>query len=135
MSAPAARRYLREAVVIAVVAGLALGVAAAVAGGVWKSWGSAGWLAATAIGLVAGVALARSHGSPGLGFVVAMLAGMLARFVALAAGGVWAAWTGRAALVAFVAGFGAGFIPLQVHEAIFLRRGQGASRLDSKVIG
>jgi hypothetical protein len=135
MSAPAARRYLREAVVIGVATGLALGAAATIAGGVWKIWGPAGWLAATAIGLVAGAALVRSHGSPGWGFVVAMLAGMLARFVALAAGGVWAAWTGRTALVAFVAGFGAGFVPLQVHEAIFLRRGQEASGLDSKVIG
>jgi len=135
MSAPAARRYLREAVVIGVLTGLALGAAAAILGGAWKTWGPAGWLAATAIGLVAGAALARSHGSPGWGFFVAMLAGMLAHFVALAAGGVWAAWTGRTALVAFVAGFGAGFVPLQIHEACFLRRGQGASGLDGKVIG
>jgi len=135
MSAPAARRYLREAVVIGVLTGLALGAAAAILGGAWKTWGPAGWLAATAIGLVAGAALVRSHGSPSWGFIVAMLAGMLARLVALAAGGVWAAWTGRTALVAFVAGFGVGLVPLQVHEAFFLRRGQGASGLDSKVIG
>jgi hypothetical protein len=126
MSAPAVRRYLRGAAVIGVVTGSGLGVVAAIAGGAWKTWGPAGWLAATAIGLIAGAALARTHGSPGWGFVVAMLAGILARFVALAAGGVWAAWTGRTALVAFVAGFGAGFVPLQIHEAFFLRRGSGA---------
>ena len=135
MSAPAARRYLREAVAIGVATGLALGGAALIAGGAWKSWGPAGWLAATAVGLVAGTALVRYHGSPGWGFVVAMLAGMLTRFVALAAGGVWAAWTGRTAVVAFVAGFGVGFVPLQVHEAFFLRRDQGTSGLDRKVIG
>jgi hypothetical protein len=132
VSVSAARRYLREAVAIGVVTGLSLAVIAAVAGGAWKSWGPAGWLAATAIGLVAGGALARFHGSPGWGFVVAMLAGILARFVALAAGGVWAALTGRTALVAFVAGFGAGFVPLQVHEGFFLRRG---SRAPGKVVG
>lgn len=122
---PAARRYLREAVAIGVVTGLALAAAAAILGGAWKTWGPAGWLAATAIGLVAGAALARFHGSPSWGFIVAMHAGMLARLVALVAGGVWAAWTGRTALVAFVAGFGAGLVPLQVHEAFFLRRGRG----------
>jgi len=134
MSATAGRRYLREAAVIGVVTGVVVGGVAIGVGGAWKTWSPAGWLAATAIGLVAGAALARLHGSPGWGFVVAMLAGMLARFVALGAGGVWAAVTGRTALVAFVAGFGAGFVPLQLHEAVFLRRGAGAG-LGDKVIG
>jgi hypothetical protein len=132
VTVPAARRYLREAVPIGAVTGVGLGVVAAVLGGAWKSWGPAGWLVATAIGLAAGAALARLHGSPGWGFVVAMLAGILARFVAVAAGGVWAALTGRTALVAYVAGFGAGFVPLQVHEGFFLRRG---SRAPGKVVG
>jgi hypothetical protein len=125
---------LRQAGAIVVATGLLAGSLALFVGGVWKAWGPAGWFLASAIGLAAGTVLARRHGSPGWGFVVAMLAGMLARFVALAAGGVWAAWSGRTALVAFVAGFGAGFVPLQVHEAVFLRRGPGAG-LGNKVIG
>jgi hypothetical protein len=112
-----------------------VGAVAAILGGLWKVWGPAGWLAATGIGFVVGVALVRYHGSPSWGFIVAMVAGILARLVTLAAGGIWAAWTGRAALLAFVAGFGAGFVPLQVHEAFFLRRGHGAPGLDGKVIG
>ena len=53
---------------------------------------------------------------------------MLSRFIALAAGGGLAAWTGRAPLLGYVAGFAAGFVPLMVHEALYLWRASGGSR-------
>ena len=123
MSAGKARRYLWPAVVLSLASGATVALAAGwLLPGTGLGWALGGWSAAALIGVTAGAWLASCHGRPGLGFVVALLAGMLARLLAAGAGAALAAWTGGGALWAFVLGFATGFTPLQVWEAVFFHR-------------
>jgi len=95
------------------------------------AWAVAGWGSAAAIGVAGGSWLVARHGDPSWGFVVALLAGMLARLLAFGTGAALAARAGGAQLWAFVGGFAATFVALQVWEGVFLHRagsGAGAGR-------
>ncbi len=123
MSAGKTRRYLWPAAVLSLASGATVAWAAWwLLPGTGLGWALGGWSAAALIGVTAGVWLASCHGRPGLGFVVALLAGMLARLLAAGAGAALAAWTDAGALWAFVLGFATGFAPLQVWEAVFFHR-------------
>jgi hypothetical protein len=111
----------------AAIAALAGGVAAALlslgrpAGD--RVWVLAGWAVLAFAGTLGGAWLAREHGKPGSGFLVALGAGVAARFVAVAGGCVAAALAGNGALTAYAVGLLTGFVPVQAFEAIwFFRR-------------
>jgi hypothetical protein len=86
------------------------------------AWGAVGWGVMAAIGLASGAGLAAAYGRTGTGFLVAIVAGILSRLAATLGGALAAARAGRGALSAFLVGLGAGFVPLEVYEAIFFYR-------------
>ena len=88
-------------------------------------WALAGWVAMSVPGVVAGTWLAREHGRPGAGFVVALGAGMLARALAGASVAAGAARAGQPAITAALAGLVAGFVPVLVFEIIWCARSHG----------
>ena len=88
-----------------------------------RVWVLAGWAVLALVGTLGGAWLAREHGKPGSGFLVALGAGVAARFFAVAGGSVAAALAGKSALTAYAVGLLAGFVPVQAFEAVwFFRR-------------
>jgi hypothetical protein len=88
-----------------------------------RVWVFAGWAILAAAGTLGGAWLAREHGKPGSRFLVALGAGVAARFVAVAGGCVAAAFAGKSALTAYAVGLLTGFVPVQAFEALwFFRR-------------
>jgi hypothetical protein len=116
------RSFLTPAIALAVLSGSAVFAVAWLGEGVAPAWALAGWGSAAVIGVVGGSWLAAWHGRPGWGFVVALLAGMLARLLAVGSGAALAALAADGAPWVFAGGFAAGFIPLQVWEAVFFQR-------------
>jgi len=119
-------RYARAALVVAAaslaIGWLALPAALRQQGG----WLVLGW-AAMSLGHVAGGSwMAARHGRPGSGFLVALGASMFGRFLLAIAGGVAAWFAGEAAAVAYVAGLGLGFVPLQSLESVWFLRASRA---------
>lgn len=122
MNAGNTARFLRTAVALGLGVGAVVLLLAWVAGGAGLGWAFLGWGSAAAIGVSAGAWLVARHGDPGWGFVVALLAGMLARLLAFCIGGALAARSGGEPLWGFVGGFSASFVALQVWEGLFLHR-------------
>jgi hypothetical protein len=125
-------RYARTAVIVAV---LALALAWLALPGSLRQQG--GWLALgwalMSLGHVAGGCwMAARHGRPGSGFLVALGTSMIGRFVMAIAGGVATWFAGEAAAVAYVAGLGLGFVPLQTLESVWFLR---ASRTGAATSG
>jgi hypothetical protein len=74
--------------------------------------------------IACGAWLAFEHGRPGARFLAALGAGVLGRFLAVALGCILAAVESGNALLAYATGLAAGFVPVQLFEAIwFYRRG------------
>ena len=88
-------------------------------------WAAGGWLALTALGVADGVWLNRQYGSPGSGFMLALVAGILARMVIVGGGAVLAFLSGGNSAWGFLAGVGAGFIPVQVFSMIWFAKMTG----------
>lgn len=79
-------------------------------------WAVTGWGLMAIVGLGGGLGLLRFHGRPAHGFVVVIGASLLAR-LGLAALGAWgAASAGAHAIVPYLIGLAAGYLPLQVLE-------------------
>jgi len=118
-----ARSFAARAAVVALVGGA---VAAALAAGRPagdRAWLLLGWAILAIAGTLGGAWLAREHGKPGSAFLVALGAGVAARFLAVAGGCVAAALAGKSAITAYAVGLVAGFVPVQAFEAVwFLRR-------------
>ena len=88
-----------------------------------RVWMLLGWAILAVAGTLGGAWLAREHGKPGSAFLVALGAGVAARFVAVAGGCVAAALAGKSAITAYAIGLIAGFVPVQTFEAVwFFRR-------------
>lgn len=85
-------------------------------------WAAGGWLAVASLGVADGVWLNRKHGTSGSGFMLAMVVGILARLVIVGAGSVVAFRSGGDAAWGFLAGVGAGFVPVQAFEVIWFMR-------------
>jgi hypothetical protein len=115
-------RYLRAACAVAAVAGALALAAAWLEGSAGRAWLLFGWTPMAALGLAGGLWVAARHGRPGPGFIVALLAGMLARLAVAGTGVGLAAFAGGTALRAHLEGLALGFVPLQVHEALFFWR-------------
>lgn len=117
-------RFVRAALGIAAASGAATAIAVAVlrTGAAGLGWSAAGWGSMVVVGVGGGAWIAGRHARPGMGFVVAVLASMLARLLAVAVGVTLAAWTGGVALGAYLAGLALGFVPLQVYEVAFFFR-------------
>jgi hypothetical protein len=79
-------------------------------------WALTGWMAIAVIGVVAGGALVKRHGEAGHGFMVALVAGMLARLAVASLGGFFAMLSGESAIWSFMGGVTAGFLPVQAFE-------------------
>jgi hypothetical protein len=91
--------------------------------GVERAWMVAGWAIVSIAGALGGAWLEREHGKPGTGFLLALGTGVAARFFAVAVGSVVAALSGRRNLIAYAFGLAAGFVPVQLYEAVwFLRK-------------
>jgi hypothetical protein len=114
---------------ILVASGLALLPWAVSRGPTALRWGALGWSITALIGLAGGAWMARTHGKPGAGFLVALGTCMLARLFASVAGALVAATRGLDAIWPYVAGLGAGYVPLQLFElGWFLRRSKSRFR-------
>jgi hypothetical protein len=130
MTGPAqtARAFAWRAALVALAGGgaavaLALGRPAAD-----RAWVIAGWAVLAVAGTAGGAWLAREHGKPGAAFLVALGAGVAARFVAVAGGCVAAALAGKGALTAYAVGVLTGFVPVQAFEALwFFRRSRAGA--------
>ena len=86
-------------------------------------WGLLGWSVMVLIGVAGGAWLAALHGSSGPRFLVAMGTCMLARLFGAAAGALAAGMHGTRAVLPYLAGLGAGYVPLQLFEiGWFMRR-------------
>jgi hypothetical protein len=108
---------------ITLAAGAALLPMAIAEGAVALQWGLSGWLIMAVTGLAGGIWLVNRHGKQGSGFLVALGTCMLARLFASAAGAWGAATQGMDAVWAYIAGLGAGYLPLQLFEIWwFVRR-------------
>ncbi len=91
----------------------------------WLRWAALGWAAAAVPGMVFGTWLARRHGTPGTGFVVAMGTGILVRFVTVLGSLAFVLNRGGGLQRPWLAGLVAGYVPLQLFElAWFVRRGR-----------
>lgn len=126
MSAAGAGRFAVVCGTIALVSGAAVWTFAAERGPETLRWSLLGWAVMAVSGVGAGVWMARVHGRPGTGFLLALGTGMLARLFGAAAGALWAAQHGVEAVWAYLAGLSAGYLPLQAFESVwFLRRTRG----------
>jgi hypothetical protein len=79
-------------------------------------WALGGWFLVSLIGVVAGGWVVSQHGTPGNGFLAGLVGGILARMALAVLGIAVASSSGRAAIVAFLAGVVAGFVPVQIFE-------------------
>ena len=119
MSARTAFGPFAFALVALTLAGIAAGVLSALVtprDAVALRWALIGWGLMAAVGVVGGVGLVRSHGRPAHGFFVAIGASMLARLGVAALGAWGAARAGESAVLPYLAGLAAGYLPLQILE-------------------
>ena len=107
---------------VAIAAGVVLAGAAGSFGAIPLQWGLIGWLATAAVGVVGGAWLVSRHGMAGSPFLVALATCMLSRLILAGAGAVAASTRGSEAMIAYVAGLAAGFIPVQVVEMAWFQR-------------
>jgi hypothetical protein len=118
-----ARAFAWRATLVALLGGAAAAALAAGRPPADRVWLLLGWGVLAVAGTLGGAWLASEHGKPGSRFLVALGAGVAARFVAVAGGCVAAALAGKSALTAYATGLIAGFVPVQAFEALwFLRR-------------
>lgn len=123
MSEPSSLRYIIIGATVSVVA-----LAAAVSVVVTRFpealyWALGGWAIMAVVGIADGAWLARRHGKPGTGFLLALVVGMLVRLVLVCGGTALALMNGGQAPWGFLAGVVTGFVPLQVFGVVwFLRR-------------
>ncbi len=101
---------------LAVLAAGALATLVPRSDGVALRWALTGCALMAIVGVVSGVSLVRSHGRAAHGFFVALGASTLARLGAAALGAWGAAVAGDGAVVPYLAGLAAGYVPLQVLE-------------------
>ncbi len=120
-------RFVLAASAVAVAAGVVLLAATRSAGGS-ESWALAGWGPMAAIAVGSGGAMAARHGRPGSGFLAALAVGMLSRLTVAAALGLVATRAGETAVLSYVAGLAAGFLPLQAFEVVWFYRAAHAAR-------
>lgn len=85
-------------------------------------WTLAAWFLVSLIGVMAGGWVVSQHGKPGNGFLAGLVGGILARMTLAVLGGALAMSSGRAAVVAFLAGVVAGFVPVQIFEVFWFFR-------------
>jgi hypothetical protein len=114
--------FFWKAAGVSLAAGISAWTGAAAAGLGSTVWLAAGWFAAAVPGVAAGTWLAGKFGKPGVGFVAALGAAMGLRAAALTGGLVMALQAGDPAPWTFLLGFGAGFVPLSVFEAVWFTR-------------
>jgi len=124
-SAGSAGRYAWRAAVIAIASGALACVLLAPLDFARARFLLASWGALSAIGIAGGAALARWHGSPGPGFVVALGSAMILRSIVALGLLVGALRAGGGAYVPCLAGLIAGFVPQQVFEIVWFGRGRG----------
>lgn len=108
-----------------VCAALTAAVSAAAAFAVLRSaspWTLCGFAAMAIPSLASGAWMARSHGRPGAGFVLALGTGVTLRILLLTIVVVAAARQGRGELTQTLAGLAFGFVPLMVFELVWLAR-------------
>jgi hypothetical protein len=126
--ASAAARYALGSTAAAAIAAVALLLAFSPQGRAAVGWGLLGWSIMALIGVAGGTWQAKLHGSQGTGFLVALGTCILARLVGAAAGAAAAATLGMGAVWPYLAGLGAGYVPLQLFEVgWFLRQSRGAT--------
>ena len=116
MNSRGAFLYALLSTAIAIAAGLALLPFGIQRGGGALFWGGIGWAIMALTGVVGGTWLVRAHGRQGSGFLVALGTCMLARLFASVAGALSAASSGMDVVWPFIAGLGAGYVPLQLLE-------------------
>jgi hypothetical protein len=102
------------------------GIAVAAAGLLLAGSGSLPWLAvggalAAAAGLLTGTWVLARHGGSTTRLLPALLTGMLARLLLVAAAAVPLILAGQAAFWSYVAGLAAALLPMQLHEIRVLR--------------
>ena len=92
-------------------------------------WTALGWVVPAAGGVAGGAWIAREHGRPGSGFVVAMGSAMILRSAAALGVLALALKAGKGAHVPCLVGLAAGFVPQMLFEvAWFHRRGRSIDR-------
>ena len=116
MRASAAARFVMGSTTVAAIALVALLLAVRPLGHAALGWGLLGWSIMALIGVVGGSWQVKLHGSLGTGFIVALGTCILARLAAGAAGAAGAATFGMGAVWPYLAGLGAGYVPLQLFE-------------------
>ena len=87
-----------------------------------SAWTMYGFAAMAIPSLASGAWLARSHGRPGAGFILALGTGVTLRILLLSIVVAAAARQGEAELTQTLAGLAFGFIPLTVFEFVWLAR-------------
>jgi hypothetical protein len=90
--------------------------------GVNLPWAMAGWFLVSLIGVVAGGWAVSKHGKEGNGFLAGLVGGILARMLLAVLGIALASTSGRPAIIAFLAGVVAGFVPVQIFEVSWFFR-------------
>lgn len=122
-------RFAVGAVAIALASGL-LGLPWVV--GRWGDampWAVSGWGATAAVGIAAGIWMAYQYGRAGSGFLIGIVAGMLARMLIVGLGTAAAIRLGGSGPWGFLAGFALGFVPLQTYELVwFIRAARDGDR-------
>lgn len=115
------RRFAWKAGAILILSGLSAS-AAALRGKGSVSWALLGWAAAALPGLVAGIVLAERHGKPGSGFVLALGAGILTRFVVVLGSLGAALVAGGGAYRPWLLGVVLGYVPMEIFEIVWFHR-------------
>ena len=118
----AAVRYGLSGAAIAAVGGSAVLPWSSASGAESLRWALLGWGLMSFAGLSGGAWLAREHGRPGTGFVVAMGTSMLARLFAAGTSLAGALLSGDGSYRACLVGLAAGYVPLQVFEILWFYR-------------
>ena len=118
--------YAKRAAILAVLSGACAAAAIGLADAAGIAWALSAWAVLSLLGIAGGVALVRWHGTPGVGFVVAMGTAMILRSIAALALLVGALWAGGGAYVPCLAGLVAGFVPQQVFEIVWFGRVRSA---------
>lgn len=107
---------------MALTSGLVATLGASLLGEGKVSWTLLGFGAAVVPGLGAGMILARRHGQPGPGFLVALGTGILARFVVVLASLAWALRAGDGAYRPWLLGVALGYVPMELFEIVWFHR-------------
>jgi hypothetical protein len=116
------RRFASSFVVGASVTAVVSAVASYAVLGSFSPWTTYGLAAMAIPGLTSGMWLARSHGRPGAGFIVALGTGMTLRIALLSIVVAAAARQGNTELTQTLTGVVFGFVPLTVFELVWLAK-------------